>query len=347
MSTSIEWTSETWNPVRGCSKVSAGCTNCYAMKQAHRFGGEDQPYEGLTKLVKGKGPQWTGEVDLIPDMLVKPLHWSEPRRVFVNSMSDLFHEDVPFEFVDMVFAVMAITPRHTYQVLTKRPERMAAYLSVPPRELGLRWGDQALSSPPVPYGGRVTKGVSQWAEIGNALQEGTHPWPLPNVWLGTSVEDQPAAEERVPHLLRTPAAVRFVSCEPLLGAVFLDQWLLESSPPHPPRADGLHWIIAGGESGPGARPCFVPWIRELVDQGRFAGVPVFVKQLGARPIETRASFAARCAIPIECEHGYDVCPKCDAGVMVLKLGDRKGGDPNEWPEDLRVREFPETKGVTP
>ena len=124
--TSIEWTDETWNPIRGCSIVSKGCTNCYAMKQAHRFSGRGGPYEGLTTLTNG-GPVWTGKVRLVPELLEAPLHWRKPRRVFVNSMSDLFHESVPDEFIDQVFAVMALASQHTFQILTKRPERMRAW----------------------------------------------------------------------------------------------------------------------------------------------------------------------------------------------------------------------------
>lgn len=311
MSTEIEWTDEVWNPVRGCSKVSTGCERCYAMRQAHRFSGEGQPYEGLTKIVKGKGPQWTGRVRTVSEMLERPLRWRKPRRVFVNSMSDLFHEDVPFEFVDRVYDVMCKAPQHTFQILTKRPERMVAFF--------------------------------------NEQEEGGHPLRpfLPNVWLGTSVENQAAADERIPHLLRTPAAIRFLSCEPLLGPVDLRPYVtsLDGMLACPAcgyrtntfgrcpndhselvRDFGVDWVIIGGESGPGARPCDVRWIRDLVRQCREAGVAPFVKQLGAQPVETRPMPS-------------DAWPDSDVEYSI-RLQDAKGGDWSEWTEDLRVREMP-------
>lgn len=344
MPTEIEWTheydahgnvvakGETWNPVRGCSKVSEGCRNCYAMKQAHRFSGEGQPYEGLTKVVPGKGPQWTGKVMLVHDALDKPLRWRKPRKVFVNSMSDLFHPDVPDGFVAQVFAIMAAAHRHTFQVLTKRPERMAALLNS-----DAFWGAVWMHGMEQFWS---TEDLARIDELGP-------PWPLPNVWLGTSVEDQPAADERIPHLLRCPAAVRFLSCEPLLGPVDIGwcSWCgrfgphdCESGYPWEARLDdgvdlaeaGVDWIIAGGESGQGARPCDVAWIRSLVRQCQAAGVPAFVKQLGADP----------------CEIIPGVGPVLSS-VNFLGLRDRKGGDPSEWPEDIRVREFPTPPTPTP
>jgi protein gp37 len=201
----IEWTDATWNPVRGCALVSAGCTNCYAMRVAHRFSGDSQPYAGLTKLTS-HGPVWTGDVTLWPDVLDVPLRWRRPRRIFVNSMSDLFHEDVPEEFIDKVFAVMALSPQHTFQILTKRPVRMRDYL------LTVQNDD---------------KDFNRWSNAGVEITDSPcaviddADWPLPNVWLGVSVEDQATADERIPLLLQTPAAVRFLSCEPLLGPVDL------------------------------------------------------------------------------------------------------------------------------
>ena len=285
--------------MRGCSKVSEGCRNCYAMKQAHRFSGPGMAYDGLTQLVTGKGPQWTGVVCTVPEVLEVPLRWRKPRRVFVNSMSDLFHEDVPIQFILQVFEVMARCPQHTFQILTKRPERMAYCLTYPPDRL-----------------------VCESAEHHRLLCT----MPLPNVWLGTSVEDQAAADERIPHLLRTPAAVRFLSCEPLLGSLDIRQALTYHRRPGEDFGSGgnyladlrgVDWIIVGGESGPGARPCHTAWIRSLVEQCRAAGMAVFVKQLGARPISP------------------------DGHSFGWSTGqDRKGGDPHEWPNDLRVREFP-------
>jgi protein gp37 len=200
--------------------------------------------------------------------------------VFVNSMSDLFHEAVPFEFVNEVFAVMSMTPQHTYQILTKRPERMAKYML-------LRMGRR----------------------------------PLPNVWLGTSVENQTTADERIPHLLRCPAAVRFLSCEPLLGPISFSVKCPPEYQPHI-RHDRIGWVITGGESGPGARPCNVEWIRSIVLRCKAAQVPVFVKQLGAKPYDPSW-------------HGNGTTTG-----SAMNLNDSKGGDPDEWSDDLRVREMP-------
>lgn len=294
--TSIQWTDETWNPTRGCSVVSPGCTNCYAMKQAHRFSGAGKPYHGLTKQTKA-GPQWTGRVVLDEPTLRKPLSWKTARRVFVNSMSDLFHESLPDEYISLVFAVMALCSQHTFQVLTKRAARMRTYLD-------------EMSGDPEAY-------CFAWArESFDTRGHVNETWPLPNVWLGVSVEDRERLH-RIDDLKDTPAAVHFVSFEPLLeelGALVLD---------------GLDWVIVGGESGPGARPCDVAWIRSLVDQCHAANVACFVKQLGARPYvdDDLGGFARfREADP---QPGYEAA-----------LQDRKGGDWDEWPEDLRVREFP-------
>jgi len=260
--TGIEWTDATWNPLRGCTRVSEGCRNCYAERVAARFSGPGQPYAGLAERT-AKGPRWTGKVALIESALDQPLRWRKPRRIFCNSMSDLFHEDAPDEWIDRVFAVMALAPQHQFQVLTKRPERMQAYLSNP--HVGVNWfnaTDCVLGMP------------DMWPYDGLARDLG----PLPNVWLGTSVEDQPTADARIPHLLATPAAVRFVSAEPLLGPVNVESGLPG------PRVGGkpcIHWLIVGGESGPGARPMEADWVRSLRDQCAAAGVPFFFKQWGA------------------------------------------------------------------
>jgi protein gp37 len=240
MSTGIQWTDETWNPVTGCSKVSPGCAHCYAETLA------------LTRLA-GKtgypGLPWTPEnaeanVVLRPERLRKPLSWKEPRRVFVNSMSDLFHELVPPEYIDQVFAVMARAPQHTFQVLTKRPERMPGYL--------------------------VGDGITRRPWIALAAQMNIDDrWPLPNVWLGTSIENDRFVGRADP-LRETPAAVRFLSLEPLLGPL--------------PSLDltGIDWVIVGGESGPEHRPIRVEWVRDLRDRCNAAGVAFFFKQWGGR-----------------------------------------------------------------
>jgi protein gp37 len=309
----IEWTDVTWNPVVGCSKVSAGCTHCYAETMDRRLraiaGEEFRPW----------GPQNAAyNVRLHPERLEAPLRWRKPRRVFVLSMSDLFHEAVPFEFIDQVFAVMALSPQHTFQCLSKRPERMRAYMT----EDGI---------------GRIgyIEGIAKRMERerGNNVDGLTllGSWPLPNVWLGTSVEDQASADVRIPELLATPAAVRFLSVEPLLGPVDLTPWLWR------PGGLGesirvadnlLGWVIVGGESGPGARPCDLGWIRSIVAQCRPAGVAVFVKQLGARPVTVGE--LRKFDWPNGTVHGGDEA----------RLKSSKGGAMEEWPEDLRVREWP-------
>lgn len=326
--TKIAWTDTTWNPIRGCSVVSAGCENCYAMRQAHRFSGPGQPYEGLTRMT-GHGPKWTGKVMLVPEKLEEPLRWRKPRRVFVNSMSDLFHEDVPDEFIDLVFAAMAIASRHTYQLLTKRPSRMREYLSgiAPGGSVDADRWDEARKRFWIRASG------TERERIGVAL---AHPrWPLPNVHLGVSVEDQRSADERIPLLLETPAAVRFVSCEPMLGPVAFR---------NPPTAfatylDGLDWMIVGGESGPGARPCHVEWIRDIVRQCREAKVACFVKQVGSRPVVDGPERGWPSGRIFEPDSVFDEY----GGSLRVKIASRGGADPDEWPEDLRVREFPENE----
>lgn len=267
----IEWTDETWNPTTGCSIVSPGCTNCYAMKMAGTRLRENPKYVGLTDSSKA-GPVWTGEVRLgDEETLTKPLRWRKPRMIFVNSMSDLFHEDVPFEFIDRVFAVMALCPKHTFQVLTKRPERMREYVSQDRQgcEISERLAALYVDVPAV---------AARWPLTAERAIAAAH-WPIPNLWLGTSVEDQARADERIPHLLNTPAAVRFISYEPALEDVDFSQWLYPDLLP-----SELDWIICGGESGPGARPMHPDWARSLRDQCYGADVAFFFKQWGgARP----------------------------------------------------------------
>jgi len=341
--TEIAWTDATWNPVRGCTKVSAGCKHCYAERFAERFRG-----------VKGHPFEQGFDVRLVPEALDLPLRWKKPRRVFVNSMSDLFHEDVPDRFILRAFDVMREAQHHTFQVLTKRPARMVDFCQrlrfdagsafEPGRErrggLWLVGGDET---------GEVVRDVGLDREIrGYGFS-----MVMRNVWLGVSVEDQAAADERIPHLLATPAAVRFVSCEPLLGPVdltgigsFLGERLsaLEESVGHVERPR-LGWVIIGGESGPGASPCDLAWIRSLVAQCRAARTPAFVKQLGAN-VEDRndAGFDGDtvCSWPMgtDVEHHQEDTGYQGAPVRV-RLVDRKGGDPAEWPADLRVRQWPE------
>lgn len=244
MSTGIEWTDETWNPVTGCTKVSEGCDHCYA--------------ERITERFHGKGS--FDRIVLHPDRLEAPLHWRKPRMVFVNSMSDLFHDGVPGAFITQVFAVMSETPWHTYQVLTKRPGRMASMLSSET------------------FADEVDRAVALWlANEEPLLEHKAWSWPLPNVWLGTSIENQRWANIRIPKLLETRAAVRFLSCEPLLGPIDLPLALEFFETSYPEAL--LDWVIVGGESGPGARPMDPAWARSLRDQcqDQFA---FFFKQWG-------------------------------------------------------------------
>jgi protein gp37 len=243
LNTKIKWTDATWSPITGCSKVSPGCKNCYAEAIADRF---------------WKDRKFT-DVVCHEDRLDAPLHWRKPRRVFVNSMSDLFHEDVPDEFILLVFGVMSKCPQHTFQILTKRSERMAHFMN-----------------PTIGDGGRLQEKM-------NAGFIEDWPWPLPHVQLVVSCENQPTADERIPDLLATPAAVRGVSLEPLLGPIDVNQWLFAEYGrrligAHP----GISWVIVGGESGPNFRPMEIAWLESIVAQCRDAQVPVFVKQDSGR-----------------------------------------------------------------
>lgn len=338
----IAWTDQTWNPTRGCSRVSPGCENCYAERVAARFSGLGQPYHGLA-IMSEHGPRWTREVRLVHEHLEDPIRWARPRRIFVNSMSDLFHEALSNEEIAAVFGVMAATSRHTFQILTKRSKRMR------------RWFEWLASLGPFPRKGQPdiegADALVPWCvdyyynslflvNLGSFVVPS---WPLPNVWLGVSVEDQARAEERIPDLVRTPAAVRFLSYEPALGPLDLaiepdattNRFGLLTCPmcrgwggsltSLVPTVDGaeqikacsycgstgsaVDWIIIGGESGPGARPFDLAWGRRVVEQCASAGVAAFFKQAGSNPIG-------------------------------LRLRDRSGGDMAEWPEDLRIREFP-------
>jgi protein gp37 len=316
----IQWTDRTWNPVRGCALVSEGCRNCYAMKQAHRFSGPGKAYQGLTERGPN-GPRWTGEARSISEALAEPLHWKRPARIFVNSMSDLFHEDVDDGFIDKVFAVMALTPQHTYQILTKRPERMREYADAPGRLLEIAEAGTIVAFDAISKWGFSDVPGMAWDRGAGAKWKELPRWPLPNVWLGVSVENQ-SALERIDILKDVPAAVRFVSFEPLLedlGALILDR---------------IHWAIVGGESGPGARPFNIHWARQIIRECREQLVACFVKQLGARPF-----LHAQRSIHEE-RPGFLMTLQQLEFKSSIQLEDTKGGDPSEWPADLQVREFP-------
>ena len=309
--TPIEWTDATWNIITGCSVVSPGCTNCYAMKWAGGRLKNIPSRKGLTVASKA-GPVWNGQVRFNTEWLTDPLRWTRPRMIFVCAHGDLFHEGVPDEWLDQIFAVMALCPQHTFQVLTKRPERMRAYLADPIRRKAALDAVEVVK-PLKLYDGFGQRSVCladqrRTREKWMRARESLSGCFLPNVWLGVSVEDQARADERIPVLLDTPAAVRWISAEPLLGPVDLQvAWHGENAldsecwgdcgwckAGHPPlhncqrgKGDwekwrsGLDWVVAGGESGPGARPMHPDWARQLRDQCAEAGVPFLFKQWGS------------------------------------------------------------------
>ncbi|HWA29156.1 MAG TPA: DUF5131 family protein [Lacunisphaera sp.] len=373
--TSIEWTDFSTNPLRArlagrvghyCEKVSAGCKNCYSSRTQCRF--------GMPTFSESRALAKAVEHFLDPSKLEEVLRRKKPTKWFWCDMTDMFGDWVPFEWIAACFGVMAATPWHTHQVLTKRPERALAFF---------RWcekrGEDGLSLfPDDPLDWRIRQLLNVSARRAGAdmnrdsRQNHGGAWPLPNVWLGTSVENQRTADERIPTLLRCPVAVRFVSAEPLLGPVSIMRWVErldhcdscgEESQPQTndvcPQCgserglistwgesqandyregrryetselrDGpeLHWVIVGGESGPGARTFDIQWARDIVGQCRNSGVAVFVKQLGARPVAPVTEAEAT-------NYGER---------LPLRLIDRKGGDMSEWWESLRVREFPELR----
>jgi protein gp37 len=379
----IEWSDKVWNPTRGCTRISAGCENCYAERFALRLEGLGL-YHGIARPGPG-GARWTGRVELVPGKLGEPLRWRVPRRIFVNSMSDLFHESLSDEDIAAVFGVMAAAPQHTFQLLTKRAERMR------------RWFEWVVSASLIHP--RLVIG----AHAGNLISGVDIPgggWPLPNVHLGVSVENQATADERIPLLRGTPAAVRFVSYEPALEGVDFakhvesyavcrggcvgertrtlidEEGCCASCGEDAELHYGIDWLIVGGESGFNARPFDLAWARAAIAQCRAARVPVFVKQLGARPFDadlfrsfpTFTTWANKAQGWLAGRRGQIVCVDqrrriCSSGAEMqrardegafpvdvfeqLELRDPKGGDPAEWPEDLRVREFPRASTPTP
>ncbi len=361
--TGIEWAEATWNPTVGCSLVSPGCTNCYAMRHAARLdrmgGMAGAKYAGLTQASKA-GPVWNGTVRLDEEALDQPLRWKRPRRIFVNSMSDLFHESLSFGQIMRVFNVMWQCRHHTFLVLTKRADRM--------REFMQKWADlsgedfelKLVRGPEATRAAHPSGRGQLFADMLDAMgmppagcayptfdwMGGMIRWPnYPlNLWLGGSVEDQARADERIPLLLATPAAVRFISAEPLLGPLdlwngdpdprlgghratqtFIGEWWEPFDPPKAPPRRGVDWVIAGGESGPNARPSHPGWFRSLRDQCLVAGVPFFFKQWGEwlpseaedHPVYNR-------------EHRY-----VSVGAHVYRLGKKRAGrllDGRTWDE---------------
>lgn len=295
--TTIEWADKTWSPIIGCDRVSDGCLRCYAINTAHIRSSNPNPkvavaFAGTTHRKDGR-TDWTGQINQLEDRLTQPLTWKKPRKVFVNSQSDLFHKNVTDEFIARVFAVMALTPQHTYQVLTKRHARMRALLKNPDFRLMCEEAEAVLVAD------EATPGLSRYQRD----QFQTRWWssfakPLANLWLGVSVEDQHWADIRIPALLDTPAAVRWISAEPLLGPLWIADYIWQPCPcchgeghdeACAPCGDHqcdsghvqqLDWVVAGGESGPGARPAHPDWFRSLRDQCTESHVPFLFKQYG-------------------------------------------------------------------
>jgi protein gp37 len=328
----IQFRDATGRVVWACVKKSSGCANCYAEAIALRFerGGPftRATMEGLTPFLDEKELRHILTAKTIDK---RPVAGS---RCFLGDMTDVFGEWVPDALLDRLFAAIALRPDVTFQVLTKRADRMAAYFAAGEAAIRERWGTEACD-PAVGNSPCACNIVDDCA------------WPLPNLWLGASVENQAAADERIPHLLATPAAVRFLSCEPLLGPIHL--WPYRNGDGKVVVTQGIDcdWVIVGGESGPGARPMAVEWARGLVRQCQAAGTAVFVKQLGANPTgdyyDDRAEYEERMGYdwpePIGWNR-HDGQPRIGSRVE-LPLIDKKGGDLAEFPEDLRVRQFPE------
>ena len=389
--TGIEWTDATWNPIRGCTRVSEGCRNCYAEGLAYRFSGPGQPYEGLVQVSwDGKRrQQWNGVIRFVDERLLDPLRWKpgrrlydnagklvgrdtkQPMRIFVNSMSDLFHENVTDEMLDRIFAVMALCPQHTFQVLTKRPERMLAYLNggEPGSAFGLVGG----------ISGRSWRIREAGHALVNVPQDGrvTFALPLPNVWLGVTVENQKAADERRQATLAIAALswIIFTSCEPLLSKLDMSGYLRVSwqcsgcrryfsggyqticpnckrescwsgshafNPKGGQTGTALRWVIVGGESGkgPGIRPMHPAWVRSVRDQCAAAGVPFFFKQWGEwAPEARRGQRDLACLLNGDCEP-YDPQVRNKTQKLMFRVGKKAAGD---LLDGLQHHEFPEVR----
>lgn len=267
----IIWTGETVNITRGCSLDSDGCKNCYAMAMAGRFSGPGMPYEGLV-MKTSQGYKWNGEIKLVPAMLSDLLRKTKPRTIFIDSMSDLFHESVPDAYIDKFFAVAAITEQNIYQLLTKRAERARDYL----QGLQARAFEVAGALLEDPEVCTFSEGSQKWHDAAYKIQRAIAAGPLKNVHMGVSAENQPMANRRVAALVDTPAAVRWISIEPMLGPIDLTPWLKR-------RSDGtplIHWVVAGGESGPDSRPMHPAWPRALEEQCSDTGTAFLFKQWG-------------------------------------------------------------------
>jgi protein gp37 len=310
--TKIEWSDFSWNPIVGCSKISEGCQNCYAEKMASRLATiENSPEEYIFVTfwpIPANIPTgWNGKTAFVESALEKPLRWKKPRKIFVCSMGDLFHESVPFDWIDKVMAVIALCPQHTFQILTKRPERMAEYFT----NIEDRTEKIAECSMRAPFG--VWDDADTVCDNLFDVFRDYRLTPLDNLWLGITAETQQRANERIPILKTIPAVKHFVSCEPLLSEIDFRQIVIPKwyCPPMTVEErfenkhfdyQGLDWVIVGGETGHNARPCKIEWIERIVEDCKAASVPVFVKQItvNGKPSKNMA----------------------------------------EWPEHLRLRDFP-------
>lgn len=370
--TTIEWTDETLAVSRGCEAVSAGCLNCYAARIAARFSGEGQPFEGLARMKPQPDDRqgrrrpslavWTGDITLVPKALLEALRWSprNRKRVFVGSVTDIFHREVPFEYLAALWAVMAATPWVTYQIVTKRPERMAEFF---------RWLDgqhringtsaytytliDLLRRKSVISASLTARDEKRLFAAQLAAENDPREWPLKNVHLLTSTENQETLDERVPHLLDCPAVVHGISAEPLLGPLDIRPYLRAKFPRGPGFLNGrayvnshgtnvLRWVIVGGESGPGARPCEAKWLRDLgyqigaanaehIERGEATRCAFFLKQLGSCAVDAPNGLAGA-ALKV---------PPDFAELVSKRLKNSHGGDESEWPADLQgLRAFP-------
>lgn len=307
--TGISWTDMTWGPLVGCTKVSSGCASCYAVREVHRLAHNGHSkiaadFAGLVERHANGHLDWTGTVRFLKDRLEQPLHWTKPRRIFVNSMSDFWHEDVKDPWIDQLFAVMALTPQHTYQILTKRAENMERYFAI---NQACLWE-------------RIDK-ASTFFGAYHANLDTPGRWPLPNVWLGVSVEHE-AELRRIEYLCDIPAAVRFVSFEPLLEHLGNIQERLRL----------IDWAIIGGESGPKARPFRLDWAWSLIRQCQATGVSVWMKQVGSNAYDYHEYLHMDL-------NKYGVCAGCRDCRYPTRQ--RAGADPVEWPADLQVQEWPD------
>ncbi|MBD2772144.1 DUF5131 family protein [Iningainema tapete] len=305
MTTKIQWTTETWNYIVGCSEIRAGCNNCYAKQLAQSPRLAKFPQYQAVK-------EWDGTVVLVNKAIDIPLLRKKQCVYFVNSMSDLYHENVPEEWIDMGFGIMAMCPQHTFQILTKRHNRMQEYLHQPRLVLLEKWYKSISRQ----YGLQWEFDDSKSNIIRRRIEstfDGINPTiPLPNVWMGVSVENQKAADSAIPTLINTKAAIRFLSCEPLLEKIDITHylgWRDEQG------KTLINWVIVGGESGLRSRPCNFEWIEDIVNQCYKYNVPVFVKQLGKN--------------------------------SNWKTKHPQGGDINEFPKQLKVREFPFVDALLP